>query len=222
MTQPVFPPQPIRGGPQRRSIRLRGYDYSLAGAYFVTMVTQDRALLWGDVSDGNMHLNDAGRMVERTWLDLSGRFATIEMDAFIVMPNHVHGIVVIVDATDSAVGATLVVARQDRDIDKDAKVRDEAQRAGTRPAPTRRNVQVALGDVIGAFKSITTHAYVQGVRNNAWDGFRGRVWQRNYYEHVIRNDASLQRIRAYIAANPENWADDHENPATVGKSPSHR
>jgi REP element-mobilizing transposase RayT len=80
---------------------------------------------------------------------------------------------------------------------------------------------VALGDIVGAFKSITTHAYIQGVRRDGWPGFNGRLWQRNYYEHIIRDDPSLQRIRHYIESNPEQWAADRENPAakSQGKAP---
>lgn len=201
----------------RRSIRLRGYDYTLAGAYYVTLVTQDRAPLFGDVVDGVMALNDAGLMIEQEWMNLVDRFPFIELDAFIVMPNHVHGIIVIGDS--AAVGAGLVPALiptpnlspQDQTVDTtDHPVDDGQKRAGTRPAPTSL---VALGDVIGAFKSITTHAFIKGVHQNGWPGFNGRVWQRNYYEHIIRDDPSLQRIRSYIESNPEQWAADKENPA---------
>ena len=201
----------------RRSIRLRGYDYTLAGAYYVTLVTQDRAPLFGDVVDGVMALNDAGRMIEQEWFHLLDRFPAIELDAFIVMPNHIHGIIVI--GEPAAVGAGLVPALiptpnlspQDQTVDTtDHLVDDGQKRAGTRPAPTSL---VALGDVIGAFKSITTHAYIQGVHQKGWPEFNGRVWQRNYYEHIIRDDPSLQRIRSYIETNPEQWAADKENPA---------
>ena len=204
----------------RRSIRLRGYDYTQAGAYFVTIVTQDRAPLFGDVVAGGMQLNDAGRMVEQEWLNLPDRFPSIELDAFVVMPNHVHGIIVIgdpaiIDAPD--VGAGLVPALEsapdttppNTTVDSIVRPVDDGQkRAGTGPAPTMAR---SLGNIVGAFKSITTHAYIQGVKQRGWPEFRGRVWQRNYYEHIIRDDPSLQRIRQYIESNPEQWAADREN-----------
>ena len=80
---------------QRRSIRLKGYDYSQAGAYFVTIVAQGRLCLFGDVVDGEMRANDAGEMVWRVWDGMPGRFPSIEMDEFVVMPNHVHGVIII-------------------------------------------------------------------------------------------------------------------------------
>lgn len=219
----------------RRSIRLRGYDYTLAGAYYVTIVTQDRAALFGDVVDGVMQLNDAGRMIEQGWSNLADRFPSIELDAFIIMPNHIHGIIVIGDP--AAVGAGLVPALiptpipspQDSTADPtdppvstadptDPTVDDGQKRAGTRPAPTSL---VALGDVIGAFKSITTHAYIQGVHHYGWPAFNGRVWQRNYYEHIIRDEPSLQRIRYYIESNPDQWAADRENPDAAAHQAAH-
>ncbi len=174
----------------RQSIRLRGYDYTQAGAYFVTIVAHERACLFGEIIDGVMHLNDAGRMVDAAWTALPQRFPAIELDAWITMPNHLHGIIV--------VGATLVVAPDAVDV---------PDRAGTSPAPT-------LGDIVGAFKSITTHAYIQGVHHRGWQPFNQRVWHRNYFEHIIRNEHDLNRIREYIVHNPLKWALDSEYPDT--------
>lgn len=179
----------------RRSIRLKGYDYGQAGAYFVTIVVQGRACLFGEVADGTMRANDAGRMVHREWLALPARFTGVRLDAFVVMPNHCHGIIII----GPSVGATLVVAPESR--------------AGTSPAPTARRT---LGEIVGAFKSITTHGYIQGVKQSDWPPFPGRLWQRNYFEHAIRDGASLGRIREYIINNPLQWELDHENPARPG------
>lgn len=182
---------------RRRSLRLQGYDYAQAGAYFVTLCTQDRICLFGEIVDEQMRLNDAGKMVLASWDALPDRFRGIDLDEFVVMPNHIHGIIVLTDST--AVGAGLVPAR-DGPID--------AGRATTRGAPT-------VGEVVGAFKSITTVLYIRGVNQSGWPPFRGRVWQRNYYEHVIRDEASLHGIREYIVNNPLQWALDRENPANV-------
>ena len=178
--------------PHRRSIRLRGYDYAQSGAYFVTVVVQDRLCLLGDVVDQEMRTNETGEMVRRLWEGLPGRFPFIQLDAFVVMPNHVHGILVI----DESVGAPLVGARCGA---------SSPPRATTRVAPI-------LGAVIGAYKSLTTSAYIEGVNAGAWPPFRKRLWQRNYYEHVVRNDASLAELRQYIVDNPARWAFDRENP----------
>lgn len=178
----------------RRSIRLQGYDYTQAGAYFVTICTQDRACLFGEVVDGEMRLNDAGQMVQAEWNALPDRFPSVGRDAFVVMPNHVHGIIVI---TNDIVGAGLVPAPNG---------------ATTRVAPT-------VGDVVGAFKSRTTVLYTYGVKQIGWTPFRGRLWQRNYYEHVIRDESSLNDIRQYILDNPLRWAMDRENPDAVEPEP---
>ena len=168
----------------RRSIRLPGYDYRQAGAYFVTICAQGRALLFGEIRGDEMELNDAGQMLVSQWQALPQRFPNVRLDAFVVMPNHVHGIIVLVDANTSHddVGATLVVAP-------------------------------SLGDVVGAYKSLTTVEYTRGVNASGWTPFNGRLWQRNYYEHVVRNEAALDDIRQYIIHNPAKWAEDEENPA---------
>lgn len=201
----------------RRSIRLEDYDYSWAGAYFVTICAQNRACLFGEIRTDEMTPDPAGMLVQSEWDALPKRFPMLELDAFVLMPNHVHGIVVIAGDAWTAedpdqgshaararppdVGATLVVARSAEDR---ASTRSR-RRAGTRPAPT-------LGDVVGAFKSLTTHRYIIGARKHAWPGFRPRLWQRNYYEHIIRNADELHQVRQYIADNPAQWMADRENP----------
>ena len=165
----------------RRSIRLKGYDYSLAGAYFVTVCTQDRLCLFGNVNNEQMTLNHAGQMVYEQWLDLPKRFPESAIDEFTMMPNHLHGILIINDnETSQSVGAPLVGAQN--------KV-DKTNKAGTRPAPT-------LGEIVGAFKSITTNEYIRGVKQHELPSFPGKWWQRNYgaclersrRERVIRDE----------------------------------
>ncbi len=170
----------------RRSIRLAQYDYSLAGAYFVTVCAHERSCLFGDVVDADMRLNDAGRLVQTAWDELPGRFTGVELDGFVTMPNHVHGIVVIVQgaAKRGAVGAGLALP---------------SKQGAASSAPT-------LGDVIRAFKSLSA-LYVNRQLMRS-----GSLWQRNYFERIIRDEAELQRIRDYIETNPARWADDSENP----------
>jgi REP element-mobilizing transposase RayT len=164
---------------KRRSIRLPQFDYSQKGIYFVTVCLQDRSCLFGQIVDDKMILNDAGKMVKSKWSGLSERFLNIELDNFIVMPNHFHVILFILEnKQNKTVGASLVDAQN---------MNNMKNRAGTRPAPT-------LGDIIGAFKSITTIEYARNAVRNDWIPFRGKLWQRNYFERIIRNEKELIRI----------------------------
>ena len=155
----------------RRSIRLKGFDYSQPGGYYVTIVTQNSECLFGDVVEGKMVLNDAGKMIQRVWNELPKRFPNTELDESIVMPNHFHGILMIIEKTGKS-----------------------------------------LGDIVGAFESITIHEYVLGVKNNGWPRFNKKLWQRNYWEHIIRDENDLSRTRKYIINNPMQWEMDNENP----------
>ncbi len=172
----------------RRSIRLKDYDYSQAGAYYVTINVQNRECLFGKIVNYEMELNDAGMMIEEQWNALLERFPDLELDIYQIMPNHFHGIVV--------VGAAFMAAL-DTNISEN--------KADTRPVPT-------LGDIVGAFKSVTTHEYILGVDNKNWTRFYKRLWQRNYYEHIVCDEADLERIRDYIQSNPADWDEDEENP----------
>jgi len=196
----------------RRSIRLKGYNYAQAGAYFVTICTQGKTCLFGEVIDREVRYNDAGRMVANEWEKIPERFPNVILDTFIVMPNHIHGIIII---TDPAVGAGLVPA-QNMTIQQN---NTSTVGAGLVPAPNRATTRVAptIGEIVGAFKSITTVCYTQSVHQCGWQTFPSRLWQRNYYEHIIRNEISLNRIREYINTNPIRWHLDKENPHRIGE-----
>jgi len=169
-----------------KSIRLHGYDYSQNGAYFVTICVQNRENRFGRIEDGRMFLNDVGEMIDKYWNQLKQKYFYVTLDEYVIMPNHIHGIIVINDM----VGAGLVPAQN-----------NSGKRATTRVAPT-------IGNIVGAFKSLTTHEYINGVKNKNWQPFSSRIWQRNYYEHIIRKDEDLDRIREYINLNPKNWEKD--------------
>jgi REP element-mobilizing transposase RayT len=191
----------------RRSIRLKGYDYTQPGAYFVTIVTQGRRHLFGEVTDGRIVLNDAGQMVTDVWMDLPHHYPGVMLDAFVTMPNHIHGIIVLVGAGPCACpnagnGATTGGCPY-------VGLLEMGQPQGV--APT-----LGLPDVVHRFKTMTTKRYADGVKHLGWQPFPGRLWQRNYYEHVIRTDDALDRIREYIASNPLRWHLDRENPAATG------
>jgi REP element-mobilizing transposase RayT len=212
----------------RRSIRLKGYDYSQAGLYFVTICCENREHRFGKIENDEMVLNDAGKMIDTQWLALTTRFQNIALHEYIVMPNHFHGILQIVGATlvvaqnnapKNNVGATLVVAQNDGGDENN--IGDENNnRAPTRVAPTDgvginngATTRVApttktVGDMMDAFKSITTVEYIRGVKTLGWQRFDGKIWQRNYHEHIIRNEQSYQTISDYIINNPAKWKDD--------------
>jgi REP element-mobilizing transposase RayT len=187
------------GHHHRRSIRLKGYDYSQPGTYFVTICTQERACLFGWMVDGKMLLNDAGRMVQTVWDAMPVHYVGVAIDAFVVMPNHIHGIVVLVGA------APCGRPRSGQRPLEQASSMGQAQG----PAPT---VAISLPDVVHRFKTMTTKQYADGVKQSGWSPFPSQLWQRNYYEHIIRGEDSLNRVRRYIADNPTQWEIDRENP----------
>lgn len=161
----------------RRSIRLKGYDYSQAGAYFVTICTHNRECLFGEISaGGEMQLNDAGAMVVRWWDELSSKFPTFDSDAFVVMPNHIYCIVVIMN--DNVVGATLGGRPDD----------GQPHRVAPTDKPT-------LGNMMDWFKTMATNEYIRGVKQLGWKPSYKKVLQRNYYEHIIRHERELDAIR---------------------------
>jgi len=190
----------------RRSIRLQGYDYSQTGAYFVTICTQNRACLFGNIVDGKMALNDAGRMVEQWYRELENKFRDIRCDEFIIMPNHFHCIVI-------NVGADLRV-RPDNimRVRPDAGQLHEIAPTISGEHKTGEHIGSPLRAVVQWFKTMTTNAYIHGVKQHGWPRFDGKLWQRNYYEYIIRNENELNWVRQYIIDNPENWKSDRNYP----------
>jgi putative transposase len=184
----------------RLSIRLKGFDYSRAGAYFVTICAQGRECLFGAIEIGEMVLNDVGVIVQAVWGDLINHVPGIDLGDFVIMPNHVHGIVLLVGAGSKP--ARFAV----EDIGADVP---DKPRAGLEPAPTPR---CGLPEIVRQFKTFSARRinairYAPGVP----------VWQRNYYEHVIRDEDNYRRITEYIVTNPCRWEEDSLHPnATVG------
>ena len=152
--------------PLRKPLRLSHFDYATPGAYFVTVCTQDRACLFGEVRDGAVHLSESGGIVEQVWRNLPAHFPNFGIDEFVVMPNHVHGVLLI-------------------------------EKEGGRPLP----------NLMRAFKAFSTREIkARGIVRDA-------IWQRGYYEHVVRGEDDLAAIRRYIQDNPVKWDLDDENPA---------
>ena len=178
----------------RRSIRLKNYDYSKAGCYFITICTQERLHLFGEIVDGKMVLGDAGRMIHTLWYEIMDDFPNVHLHEFVIMPNHIHGIIEIVGA-DSISAQTCM----QKNIDYTVGLRAEMD-----SAPTGFDIP----KIIQSFKRHTTIQYIKMVKNGTLPPFNKRIWQRNYYEHVIRNDVDYERVATYTINNPLTWKDD--------------
>jgi putative transposase len=164
----------------RRSTRLRDHDYSQHGTYFITICTKDRRCLLGEIQDGVPLLSPIGRAAERHWFDLPNRFPCVVLDAFVVMPDHIHGILVLTSTADSP-------------------ERDNA----AQPASPMRS---RLGPIVGAYKSLVHHDALEAAER---DGVAlGRFWQRAFWDRIIQNERELASIRAYILGNPQRWSQE--------------
>ena len=208
----------------RRSIRLKGYDYSQAGLYFITICCQDRICRFGHIENGEMILNDYGQIAFDEWIKLSERFTNFELDVFQIMPNHMHGIILL---NDVSLGAAFNLSQNEIDNQNGINIHNEIARnnildncilnndldigirATARVAPT---AAPAVSDIVGAYKSLVANGCLDNWKSK-WVGVNptpmmGKLWQRNYYEHIIRDEKSYETISKYIMNNPAKWAGD--------------
>ncbi|MFC1573677.1 transposase [Candidatus Latescibacterota bacterium] len=193
----------------RRSIRLKEYDYSQLGLYFITIVLQNKECLLGEIVNGEMVFNDAGQMITRWYFELENKFSNAKCHDYIIMPNHIHAIIEIIEnpTTMNTVGADLRVCPSDKSTEhiignqSEHRLEKQGEHAGS---PLHRIVQW--------FKTMTTNEYIHRVKTGNWRPFFGKLWQRSYYDHIIRNENDLIRIREYIVQNPLKWENDTENP----------
>jgi REP element-mobilizing transposase RayT len=175
----------VTGYHNRRSIRLRNYDYSQPGAYFVTLCIHDRTQqLFGEIVDGEIRLNECGKIIRDEWVRSFQIRHELKIDEYVIMPNHFHGIIVIHDVPVGAYRHTPLQIQE----------------------PEFRSPSKNIGSIVRGFKSAVTKR-INELRNTPGKP----VWQRNYYEHIVRNEKSLFAIRRYITDNPLNWASDEEN-----------
>jgi putative transposase len=156
----------------RHSLRLKYFDYSLPGAYFVTISTYQKADLLGVITGQIMTPNQFGKIIHSVWLNIPSHYPDVHLDSFVIMPNHVHGLLWI------------------------------GERAGFKPAPTKK---YSLSEIVRSFKAFSTRE-INKIRETSGSP----VWQRNYYEHIVRGDKELNTIREYIEANVLNWPLDNE------------
>lgn len=206
---------------RRRSVRLQARDYSSPGHYYLTLCTRNRRPLFGSIRDGVMGLNDLGRAADKFWNEIPRHFPYMELDEYVIMPNHVHGIIRIVthewvhvDFPLRAIGTSIapglvmagtnvldVGANDHSPLRNPNRVVPYPQIARWNPRGTSRTI----GSMVRGFKiGVTRWAH----ENGHYDS----VWQRNYHDHVIRSERSLDRVRAYIRANPVKWTRDRQNP----------
>ncbi len=177
----------------RRSIRLPQYDYTRAGAYFVTLCCHQKKCLFGEIERGIMELNAIGEVVQQVWLNLPNHFPQVELDDFVIMPNHLHGIVCLLGNDDL--------------INSEPSITPTTQMLnGT--------IKGSLGAILQNFKSVSTRRVNKVTRNS------GTIWQRNYYERVIRGDRAYENIKRYIQQNPLKWEQDPENPIQFPHNPT--
>ncbi len=158
--------------PQRKALRLANYDYSQNNLYFVTVCVQNRLNLFGCVNEAKMQRTPAAEMVATWWDKLPGKFAGVENDDFVLMPNHIHGII---------------------SLERDVRSTETT---------------AALPTILQWFKTMTTNAYIRGVKELGWPAFEGSLWQRSYYDHIIRDEPTLLNSQQYIRDNPARWSQD--------------
>jgi REP element-mobilizing transposase RayT len=191
---------------RRRPLRLPANDYSQPGAYFVTIVTASRKLLFGTIVEDEMRVSLAGTLVTSAWQKITSRLPGIELDEFVVMPNHIHGVIWLTDP------------ERERRVEHDGGAASSAPTAiiearggvgAPLAAPVPSSSPPSLGDVLRAFKSTSALSVNRAL------GRKGSLWQRGYYERVIRDEEELYAIRRYIIENPLRWALDKENPDRV-------
>ena len=207
----------------RRSIRLKGYDYSQAGAYFITICCENMECRFGNIENEEMILNEFGNVANDEWMKLPERFANCETDVFQIMPNHMHGIIVLND-----VGSTLAVVHEStshdtvpriniggenlsmpEQIDNTANGATDNVTSNNNAINNRATARVAPttnGDIVGAYKSLVTNKCIKLYKFK--NQIMGKLWQRNYFEHIIRNEKSYQNITDYIISNPRKWNED--------------
>jgi len=184
------------GRHHRHSIRKAGYDYTLPGAYFVTVCSRGKVSLFGDISGDVMQLNQIGHLITMCWLALPRLFPFINLDEWILMPNHLHAIIVIAEH------GSRVNAQSNTDT-----LYTRVNTEDKSPKPAHGAVSGSLAAVISNFKSISTRKVNANMGNTG-----SQIWQRGYYDRIIRNAVELDAIRRYIRRNPANWARDADNP----------
>jgi REP element-mobilizing transposase RayT len=192
----------------RISIRLKGYDYSQPGFYFITICVQNRICFFGRITDNKMILNDAGKMIDKWYFELENKYPNTKCREYVIMPNHIHFIVEITDAHG------MDVHEMDDQTDVHGGTSLRGRPISLRGAPygmENKKYHASLFDMMGWFKTMTTNEYIRGVKTNNWRRFQKRLWQLRYWDWIIRNNDDYIRISKYIKNNPAKWEEDKFN-----------
>lgn len=186
---------------KRKSIRLKWYDYSKEWLYFITISVKDKLCLFWGVKNNELLLFEAGEMIEKYWLEMENEFENVKLHNFVVMPNHLHGIVEILEC----------IKCRGRSCVCPDNISEQNNRVNTRFTPTGWKFvysKNSISWIIQYFKSKTTNSYIKNVNKNKRKPFNRKLWQRNYYDHIIRNEESYHKIVNYIVNNPVKWKED--------------
>lgn len=191
---------------KRRSIRLKGYDYSQDGLYFITICCHNRICQFGKIENNEMLLSEYGEIASNEWIKLTERFQNFELDVFQIMPNHIHGIIVLNDTV--TVGAGFTPAQNDVNSQNANETGQPQIKTGQSQIKTGQPQGIAptVSDIVGTYKSLVANGCLNIFKSK--NEIMGKLWQRNYYEHIIRNEQSYQTISNYIINNPARWQDD--------------
>jgi putative transposase len=199
----------------RQSHRLKGYDYSLSAPYFITLCTERFLCLFGNVEQEQMLPNEQGKMVEGWLTEIENKFPGVRIDSFQIMPNHLHAVICIMGAGLDMV-AKFGIGIEELDLesadDNYGTPLPLAKERHTAKGPEQPN----LGQIIQWFKTMTTNNYIRGVREAGWQPFPKRLWQRDYFDHIVRDEVTLERTRDYIRNNPLYWSLEREHPDRMG------
>ena len=189
----------------RRSIRLKGYDYSQSGLYFITICCQDRRCRFGKVVNGEMILSDFGKIAYNEWAALQERFPNFDLDVFQIMPNHMHGIIVITHNMARTDGPNIphIPVREPLAVCQNIQ---NGEILAVSPTCDDTSNLITVGAIVGAYKSIVNNKCLDLCK--AQNTKMGKLWQRNYYEHIIRNERAYSNISKYILENPIKWDGD--------------
>ncbi|MDD2516417.1 MAG: hypothetical protein PHF26_04340 [Candidatus Gracilibacteria bacterium] len=183
-------------GPNRKNMRLREYNYSENGHYFVTICTKDKISFFGEIKDGEMLLNEFGKIAKNLWMESDLHFKNCKVDEFIIMPNHLHGIIIIED---------YLTGNIDLHKQKVGNADLHKQKVGNADLRSLQRTKMYLSKIIHGFKSSFTRKINKEIENNNFS------WQNSFYERIIRNEEELGKIREYIVNNPLKWEFDEDN-----------
>lgn len=190
---------------RKNSLRLESYDYSWFGAYFITICSYKKEEIFGEIENGLMLLNNVGKIVQTSWHQIPKNYKNIKLDDFVIMPNHIHGIIRIVEAIHESPKIKRPIHESSEDNPSQNNIKQNSGVIRELPLRIERR-KMLISKIIGRFK-MNSSKLINDIHNSKGS----HVWQRSYYDHIIRNDNDLNNIKQYIQNNPLNWIKDKNN-----------